>query len=258
VERVENERAALERLGPAAARAGAAVPVGKACPHRWMLASNPLPGRSAAAVLTNAPRSLLSVTSAVANWLTRWNIATASTAVASTAMLEALVMGPLDRLVSDGVAPEPYARAVATLAESLQGQSLVVVAAHRDLTMANVLVGGALPGILDWESAIVAGLPLSDLWYALADGVARAGRVSHASAVEGLVTGGMAAPAAVARLPGEHATTLGLRVEEATLAFHVCWLGHADDELRRGGADRPFADVLRTIAARRLLWPQAA
>jgi hypothetical protein len=256
VERVQAERVALERLGPTAARSGADVPVPKACTCPWMLASDPLAGRSAAAVLTGAPRRLLPVAGAVADWLARWNAATASRTLASAEMLERLVGGPVGRLAADGTASEPYARAVAMLAARLEGRSLVVVAAHGDLTMANVMTDRPAPGILDWESAVAIGLPLVDLWYSLADAVACAARVTHASAVEALVTGTAPAPGALAQMPARHAAALRLTADEATLAFHVCWLGHADEELRRGVENRRFGDVVRTVAARRLLWPQ--
>jgi hypothetical protein len=121
--------------------------------------------------------------------------------------------------------------------------------------MSNILVAGPAPGILDWESATATGLPLVDLWYALADGVARAGRVTHASAVEALATRTAPAPTALARIPAEHAAALRLSIDETILAFHVCWLGHADDELRRGAKDRQFCGVVRAVAALRLLWP---
>jgi hypothetical protein len=256
VERVLAERRALELLGPAAARAGAAVPIPKPCPYPWMLACDPLAGRSAAAVLASAPRRLLPVARELADWLARWNAATASRTLASAEMLDELVHGPVGRLAGDGSTSEAYVRALAALAARLQGQAVVVVAGHGDLTMANVLTGGPTLSILDWESAIAGGLPLADLWYALADAVARAGRVPHASAVEALVTGARPAPPALARLPAQHAAALGLSADEAALAFHACWLGHAEDELRRGDGERRFADVVRTVATRRLLWPQ--
>jgi hypothetical protein len=256
VERVQAERAALERFGPTAAAAGAVVPVPKPCSCPWVLATDPLVGRSGAAVLASAPRRLLPVAGTVADWLARWNAATASRAVASAEVLEELVVGPVRRLVADGAVSAPYAQAMAMLAARLEGRDLVWVAAHSDLTMGNVLATSPAPGIMDWESATAAGLPLVDLWYALADGVACAGRVTHASAVEALVTGTAPAPSTLARIPAQHATALRLTVDETILAFHVCWLGHADDELRRGVSDRQFADVVRAVAARRLLWPQ--
>ncbi len=256
VERLRAELAALELLGPAAANAGAAVPVPKPCSCPRVLATDALAGSSAATVLAAAPRRLLPIAGAVADWLLRWNVATALRVPATAQVLEELVIGPARRLVAAGAACEAYAGAVATLAARLEGRSIVMVAAHRDLTMANVLAATPVPGILDWESATAAGLPLMDLWYALADGVARAARTTRASAVEALVTGAAPAPTALARLPGQHAAALRLSLDETILAFHACWLGHAENELRRGVQDRQFAGVVRAVAARRLLWPQ--
>jgi hypothetical protein len=256
--RVRAERAALERIGPTAAGTGAAVPVLKACPRPWALATDPLAGRSAADALASAPRRLEPIAGVVAGWLQRWNLASASRAVASADILEEMLLGPVRRLVADGTASESYANAMEVLAGRLQGGSLVVVAAHGDLTMSNVLLtAGPAPGILDWESAIATGLPLADLWYALADAVARAGRVSHAAAVEALVIGARPAPAALAQMPTQHAAALRLSVDQAMLAFHACWVAHAYEELRRGVADGSFAGVVRTVAARRLLWPRS-
>jgi hypothetical protein len=252
--RLQAERAALERIGPTAVRAGAAVPLLTACSRPWALAAHPLPGRSAAAALGSTPRRLAPIAGAVADWLQRWNIATAARALASREMLEEMLLGPIRRLVEDGTASDAYRDAMARLAERLQGASLVLVAAHNDLTMSNVLADGRAPGILDWESANATGLPLTDLWYALADGVARAGRISHAAAVEALVNAATPAPTALARMPAEHASALGLTADQAALAFHCCWFTHADDERRRHVENRRFAAVVRVVDGRRLLW----
>jgi hypothetical protein len=255
VERVQAEHKALGLLGATAAAAGAAVPVPKPCSHPWMLAADALAGRCAAVTLGTSPQRLLPVAGAVADWLLRWNAATASRVPATADLLERALVGPVGRLVAAGVASEPYARALATLAARLEGRQLVLVAVHGDLTMANVLAAGRAPGIVDWESATAAGLPLIDLWYALADGVAGAARVTHASAVEAVATGTAPAPPALARLPAQHAAALRLSVDETTLAFHACWLGHAENELRRGDKERQFCGVVRAVAALRLLWP---
>jgi hypothetical protein len=254
MKRVQAERAALERLGAAAASAGAEVPVPRPSTPPWLLATSALAGRPAAAVLASASRRLEPIAAAVADWLLEWNSATASEMPATEALLDELLVGPADRLTAAGVAAEHYAAAMTMLAGRLQGRGLLVVAAHNDLTMANVLDGGQSLGILDWESATAVGLPLVDLWYALADGVVHASSVTHAGAVEALVAGRPPAPAELARTPAKHAAALGLTVDQAILAFHACWLGHADDELRRGLADGPFMAVVRGVGTRRLVW----
>lgn len=258
IERVQAERRALERLAGSAAGAGARVPAPRPYACQWLLATDALAGRPAGAELAASPRRLSAIACAVADWLLRWNTATASRAPATAELLEQLLLGPLERLVAAGVVPEAYACTLAAIAARLQRRELVLVAAHRDLTMSNILLAGSAPGILDWESATATGLPLTDLWYALADGVARATRLTRASAVEALVTGAAPAPTALTQLPAQHAAALRLSVDETMLAFHVCWLGHADNELRRGAGNGPFAGVVHVVAASRLMWPEAS
>jgi hypothetical protein len=256
VARLQAERAALRRLAPTAAGAGAAVPIAKPCSRPWLLATEPIAGSSAAALLTRAPRRLPPLARTVSAWLLRWNRATAWRTTAAAELLERRVLGPVSRLLADGTASEPYARALAMLAARQQEHGLLVVASHGDLTMANVLLARSSPVILDWESATADGLPLTDLWYAIADGVARAARVTHASAVQALVTGSAPALPALALMPAHHAAALRLSADETILAFHACWLAHADNELRRGSEHRPFTATVRAIVARQLLWPR--
>jgi hypothetical protein len=255
VERVQAERDALERFGVTAARSGATVPVPGPGSCRWLLATNLLSGRQAGTVLARSPRRLLPIASVVADWLLRWNLATACHVPATAELLERLLLGPAARLVAAGVAPEPYAGALRTLAARLERHRLVRVTAHGDLTMVNVLVPYRALGVVDWESATASGLPLEDLWYSLADGVARAHRITRAAAVAALATDTEPASPALARLPAHHAETLQLSVDETLLAFHACWLGHADNELRRGDTVLQYCDVVRAVAALRLLWP---
>jgi hypothetical protein len=255
-ERLRRERQALEELGPGAAGAGAAVPVPQpTAPH--LLATRVIGGRPADGVLAREPERLESLVRSVANWLLRWNCATLSTVAATTTLLDDVLVGPVDRAVRAGLATPEYAQALQALARRLEDRPLVVTAAHNDLTMANVMDAGEAIGILDWEEAVPADLPLRDLWYALADALARARRLTHAAAVEALVRSRSDAPPALAQAPGLHAAALGLSQDQAALAFHACWLGHACNELDRRRSDGPFAAVVGHIAAARLLWSPA-
>jgi hypothetical protein len=255
-ERLRRERQALEELGPDAAGAGAAVPVPQpTAPH--LLATRVIGGRPAEAVLAREPERLESLARSVANWLLRWNCATSSTVVATTTLLDDVLVGPADRAVGAGLATPDYAQALRALAQRLEGRPLVVTAGHNDLTMANVMDAGEAIGILDWEEAVPAGLPLRDLWYALADALACAHRLTHAAAVDELVRSRYVAPPALAQAPAVHAAALGLSQDQAALGFHACWLHHAGNELDRRRSDGPFAAVVGHIAATRLLWAPA-
>jgi Phosphotransferase enzyme family len=254
MERVVHERAALEQLGPAAAAAGAAVPVARPSSRRWLLATDPIAGRSAAEILAHTPRRLERIATRVGRWLLAWNVATSFDIAAPGALLAEVVAGPVDRLISAGIAPADYGHAITSLAGQLADRTLVGVAVHNDLTMANILDDGRVLGILDWESGAAVGLPLTDLWYVLVDGIARAGGVAHWHAVQSFVSSGSQVPGALARLPVRNGEALGLTSDQAVLAFHACWLGHADNELHRGVTDGPFAAVVRAVAAQRLIW----
>jgi thiamine kinase-like enzyme len=147
-----------------------------------------------------------------------------------------------------------YVDGLRRLAARLERAGVVLTAAHNDLTMANVWLSDGRIGVLDWETAAGDGLPLSDLWYALADALARARRTPHDHALAALVHAGGTVPAALVHAPRKHAAGLSLTPDQALLGFHACWLGHAATELRRGTPGR-FVAVVARVAAERLLWP---
>jgi hypothetical protein len=253
-ERLKRERAALAELGPEATRAGAAIPLLLPAVSPWLLATNVLPGRAAATELARDPKRIETIVGAVATWLRSWTASTASNAVASQELLDRTLLAPARR-VAEGDGKAEYVEALQVLGRRMEGRALVLTAAHNDLTMSNVLIAGDRLGIVDWEQGANDALPLLDLWYALADAVARARRITHAHAVETLVANRARGLAALTRIPAEHARALALSTDQALLAFHACWLHHAANELDRGVQDGPFLEVLRTVAAKRLSWP---
>jgi hypothetical protein len=253
--RLQREAEALARLGGPARAAGAAIPATRPAHAPWLLGAEALRGRPAAALLARRPGRLGPVAMSVARWLTTWNRTTARTVDATPALLERMLLAPAAHVQHAGAADPGYVDALRRLAARLEDTSLLATAAHNDLTMANVYVSPGGIGVIDWETASGDGLPLTDLWYALADGVARAARVSHARAVRALVDGGPPAPRALARTPAEHAARLALNADQARLGFHCCWLQHADTELSRGLRDGRFLAVVSEVSAARLLWP---
>jgi thiamine kinase-like enzyme len=192
---------------------------------------------------------------AVADWLRAWGRATVSTAVATSAVLDELLLDPLEQVATALPMPPAYRDALHRLAARLEGHELVLTAAHNDLTMANVLDAGDGIGVVDWEEAAAAGLPLGDLWYSLADAIAHAHGLTHAEAVEALVRRVPEIPATLAGAPASLSAELSLSRDQALLGFHACWLAHAAGELGRGRPDGPFLAVVRQVAAARLLWP---
>ncbi|MDX6643268.1 MAG: Choline/ethanolamine kinase [Solirubrobacteraceae bacterium] len=255
LDRLAREREALVSLGGAAARAGAGVPRTRPMNIGWALATEVLPGRPTAATLARAPRRLEPVGMAVARWLTAWNSETAAATTATSELLRARLLDPADRVMDVAPGIAAYRERLGALARRIEGERLVLVAAHNDLTMANLLDADERISVVDWEQAAPSCLPVTDLWYALADGVARAHRIDHAQAVEALALGRAPAPAALAAALRELVRAVSLTPNQAELAFHACWLHHASNELRRGESDGPFLAVVQAIASRRVSWP---
>jgi hypothetical protein len=247
IARTERERAALAAFSSAASAAGATVPAPRPGTGPGVLATEALSGRPASYLLARDPDRIDSVATVVAAWLRRWNAATASAQIADMELMKALLLAPLSRLAGAGVATPPHVAAVEALAHRLEGTNVVVTAAHNDLTMTNVLLDADRIGVVDWESATARAAPLADLWYALADAVARSTRGTHSQAVFALAGPDGARPGTPSRLLAQAARALGLTRDQELLSFHACWLHHAGNEVDRGTTDGPFTAVLREL-----------
>lgn len=244
-ERVRREQRSLSQLGASASRAGAMVPTIRRSDDGSVV-TEAVPGRPAAATLARRPTELRRIGSAVVRWLERWNRETAQRRTASPELLDRLVLAPMRRTVDAGVLPLNYADVVHALVGEVAGTDVVLVAVHGDLTMANVLHADVAISVVDWEDGRRLGLPLTDLWYALSDAVARARGATHAAALGALAHGSVPQPLAAAA--AGIAAALQLTPVEQALAFHATWLGHAADEVERGLRDGPFLAVARAVA----------
>jgi len=231
------EGRALAELGPAARAAGADVPevVEEAeLGGQPLLVTTGVEGRPASVLLAERPGRREELVGRIAEWLLRWNLATAAETMLSRELLEREVLAPA-RVVGTLV-PE-----LERLVRAVEGRPVKLVAAHNDLTTANVLVGDGRLGVVDWDTAAPRALPLTDLFYAVADAEA--------------ATRGFADRAAATNSEHEQRfrNALGLDDEVADLCFHACWLRHAANEsLRPAERARPFLEIARTVAARRI------
>ena len=243
---VAAEAETLRELGPAARAAGAHVPE----PLRTgavaglpLLVETVLPGRPAASELRRggAARYL----GLVGGWLERWNSATAARRPLSEADLERAVLSPLATLDL----PDAYVHRVRDLCARVTGRTVPLVAAHHDLTTANVLVGDGL-GVVDWDTAEAAALPLTDFFYAVADARSAADGFADRAASFAAMFAADGTPAAeVAELQARLVSTLGLEPDVVELCFHACWLRHAANEAARADQMRPFGEIVRRVAA---------
>lgn len=243
---VAAEAETLRELGPAARAAGAQVPE----PIRTgavaglpLLVETVVPGRPAAFQLRRGGAA--GYLGVVGGWLERWNSTTASRRPLSRTDLERAALAPLATLDL----PAPYVQRVRDLCARVAGYTVPLVAAHHDLTTANVLVGDGL-GVVDWDTAEAAALPLTDFYYAVADARAAADGFADRAASFAVTFAADGTPAAdVAELHARLVSTLGLEPDVVELCFHACWLRHAANEAARTDVTRPFGEIVRRVAA---------
>ena len=237
------EARALAELGPAARAAGADVPevveegeLG----GRPLLVTTGAEGRPASVLLAERPGLRDELVERIAGWLLRWNAATAADAVFSRELLERELLAPA-RAVG---LPDSYVSELERMGRAAEGKPVKLVAAHNDLTTANTLVaaGGRL-AVVDWDTAAPRSLPLTDLFYVLADAEA----ATHGFADR--VGAFFAAPSR----ERQFSDAMELDEAMADLCFHACWLRHAANEsLRPDETERPFLEIVRAIATQRM------
>jgi hypothetical protein len=237
----------LDSLGADARAAGADVPrllATGVTTDRPVLVASPLAGRPAARALLTAPERFAEIAGRIGAWLERWGTATARPTALPAGWLEHDLLR--DRL------PPSYRAWLADRSAALAGTTVPLVAAHHDLTMWNVRLGeGGSLGVLDWAEAQVDALPLTDLFYAVADAAAACdGYRSRVAAVRSCFEPGGARAATVGPLVERLRAALDLTPAAAELCFHACWLRHAGNERDANATERPFAEVVRWLAHR--------
>ena len=251
------EAETLAKLGPAARAAGAAVPAaspvarGTAGPA---LRLELIGGTAVARVLAHHPGRAAGILEGLTRWLSAWGRSTARQRVLDRRLLDGWVLGPLARLSAE-LGDPGYAEWLGARCADLEGREMPVVASHNDLTMVNVFVqpDGTL-GVIDWESAAAEGLPLGDFCYAAVDLAAAREHYRDRAAAFERCFGPARAPAAAADWLPQLRRAVELPQGYATLAFHACWLQHADNERRKRspGEPLPFLGHARRAAALRL------
>ena len=248
--RLEREAGALAEIGPGAREAGARVPEGSLSSSpagRRILAEPSLQGRPAAQVLVHSPRRAGLVLERIARWLASWQQATAERRLLTRSYLEEVVLAPASLLVPHLRGGSGYAAYLHDLCRRVEGLSAPAVAAHQDLTMANVLLEERQPlGIVDWEQARSDALPLVDLFYAVADAAAAtAGYADRARSLDACFRDGSSEPGR--SLVRTLASELSLEPPIVELCFHACWLHHAANEQRFPQPGMPFLALLERV-----------
>lgn len=248
----DDELRALETVASRARLAGVETPapLGSAVVGgRPVLLAGAVSGRPAAELVAARPDLVPELLDRLAAWLEAWGSATSVPDGFGAADVEARLLEPartLDAHVPDGAG---YRAWLGELCAGLPA-SLPAVAAHNDLTTANVLVvaRGRL-AVVDWESARERDLPLRDLVYATVDAHFVSGRfASRAAAFDACYSGRGAEARAALRHFGRQRRALGLDPAAAVACFHACWLEHAANDVRRvPAADSEFAEILARL-----------
>jgi aminoglycoside phosphotransferase len=250
---LEREVRMLRLLAPRARLAGARVPeaVGSSTSDdAAVIVETPLDGRPGAILLHRKPRRLEDVTRPVAAWLAHWNVATARRCCLASELLESEVLAPARALASVLGDGRGYVARLEELCDRALGLETVLVDRHGDLTMWNVLVGEAAIGIVDWEAAKRHVLPLVDFYYAVTDAVAATeGYADRPAAFRACFGPAGVHQSLVRELESRISGALELRPQTAELAFHACWLQHAENEVARQARAGPFTVIVDAIAS---------
>ncbi|OFW15520.1 MAG: hypothetical protein A3H29_00795 [Acidobacteria bacterium RIFCSPLOWO2_02_FULL_67_21] len=251
------EAETLTTCRPAASQAGARVPtvdVIETRDGRSALRFGVVAGEPAGIVLTLRPDRLSSIVREIARWLGRWNALTGRAASADKPRLQRHLLQPARLLARDLDGGSAYLEWLEQQCALVRDAPLPYVAAHNDLTMSNVLVlkGDPTLGVLDWETARDDGLPLTDLFYAIADAraVSRGDRDRTRSLIEAFDSESVFGRW-VDRLADDCAGSVGISGRLTRLLKHACALEHAIDE--RSRAERgsgPFLALVQSLAQR--------
>ena len=244
-----------EAARESAARAGAIVPRFLAAGQlddRSILVESGVAGTLAAASLQRRPHSLVKVLDSLTAWIELWHAQTAQPALLSDELAAVELLGPAREL--EPLVGPAYVARLERFCEQVRGTAIPLVAVHGDLTMWNVLLQRrpARLGVVDWETAKAASLPVGDLAYAAVDLCAAAdGYQDRAAAFERCFsTHGNLAAVVGARM---RRVIDAAAVEPAAVrfAFHACWLHHARNERLGLGAteEGPFQQIARSLAS---------
>lgn len=251
---IAHEAAMLNRLAEDASRAGLKIPrlidYSKTSSHS-MLVETAVPGRPMAGwIREGRHRDLGSIADRLATWLSRWNSATVRHVEFTTDLCETLILSAPRELAGSITAGAAYRDWLVQTASELIGRKVPLVAAHNDLTMANVLADSSgICSVVDWEAASPDGLPLADYHYAICD-------------AETAIRGGerIAAFRACFLDDGDVRQRL-LRAEQPLraiageppawleLCFHSGWLRHAANEQARSSrANNSFIEIANLLS----------
>ena len=219
-----------------------------------LLVETPIAGTLAWSELRGKPRLAAELLDLIARWLSAWNATTMTARSFGPEEAERWLLGRARSLAPLWTGGPRYLAWLERACESCAGASLPLVAAHNDLTAANiVLTGSETIGIVDWERAEPAASPLADLAYAAVDFTAAvSGYRDRPAAYSSCFLDGGREAEQTRRLLREATAALALSQPLAEVCLHSCWLRHAANEAEHLAgepeAERPFLRILEVAA----------
>ena len=257
-ERLQREAAGLRGVAPAAAASGLGVPElvdDRIVGAMSVVVETVVAGEPAARLIARQPRAMEGLVRRLTEALTPWAEATSVAGGPEASAASASVFAAVQTLVP--VLPPPAHEWIRGRLSTALDRPTTTTAAHNDLTMWNVVVPGhGRIGVLDWEAATHVALPLTDLFYVLADAAAAVERYRDRRAAFHACFRRDGRRAVWARgVVLEQARALGTGDDIVGASFLGCWSHHAANDMRQGGACG-FVDMLRDVATTpELFWP---
>lgn len=221
-----------------------------------ILLQSALSGQSAATLLAERPQQLSRLMISIGRWLRRWHRATTIVKTFDSERLDQELLAPARLLAPFLEQGQAYLGWLTARCTQVAGAATPFVATHNDLTMWNLLLNerGQL-GLVDWEQAQHAGLPLVDFYYAMADAVAASRRYADRplAFADCFMPGGAYMPV-VRQLEQHLRLAVAIPAACADLYFHACWLQHAANEHGKKQPDepRPFLQILQWLVRHRV------
>ena len=251
---VENEAAMLKLVGAGVAGAGLEVP--RLIEHQKTkrlstLIETAVPGRPMASwIREGRHRDFAAVVQRLAEWLGVWNGRTVRNVELTPELSERLILSPARGLADTIEGGGAYLDWLCRQARRLIGHQVPLVAAHNDLTMANVLADRrGLRSVVDWEAAAVDGLPLADFHYASCDAAAAISDGDRLAAFRACFLADGEFRRRVEEAEAHLRAIVAGPPEWLELCFHGCWLRHAANEQARASSnpDRAFLAIAELL-----------
>ncbi|HZQ08142.1 MAG TPA: phosphotransferase, partial [Anaerolineae bacterium] len=242
-------------LAPKARDAGVRVPrllAQEKIGDRTVLYETALRGQALSILLAQHPARSRNLLEQLVNWLAHWNQSTRIIRRINPEELNRAIIQPAQRVTPFCEQGEDYLNWLIRRCEESIGVPMPFVAAHNDLTMANIVQSDdGIFGILDWEAARRINFPLTDLFYMYVDAVAAAQvYTSRLRAFEACFISDGTHSAHFKEQQQRILRAIELPGALYDLCLHACWLHHAVNEQRASTAisPRPFLEIVQWLA----------